>query len=362
MAFGDTAFFGYIASIVKFPSAMKNFQTIFWGILLLFIASGSFAQEKPGNPYEYNEVTLYVIPSIVEFDWTSPSSLQRSYLKNYALKPFSANKYVLGHMFVGLTSPRLEKPYFTGIVNSSGRELRQLVTKDKIGLGILGADVAGELEDGSDVAETIRTYARMGKIASLVYRVGDEAFDRIVGFFDYFSGQDDQGYIPSASYGGAFWPLHHYEGAGCTALALSMLEIIGRKDLILDEWAVDVKISMDLVGGSMNDGRRIKFRDIHKADKWFEGEGIANEDYVSFRIYETNFIYNWILDRFKSESNLKSVPYVNIPGSLIPALYADLRGNGEIDRPLLHPREDNNFFIQHFMGEKGLSNRANPSK
>ncbi|HAX96583.1 MAG TPA: hypothetical protein DCY35_08710 [Prolixibacteraceae bacterium] len=343
--------------MVYFQEAMRNIQILLWGIILLFFISGSSAQEKPSNPYEFHEVTLYVIPSIVEFDWTSPSTLLSSYIKGYASKPFSANKYVLGHMFVGLTSPRLEEPYFTGIINSSGSELRQLVTKDKIGLGILGADVAGELEDGRAVAETIRNYARMGKIASLVYRVGDQAFDRIVEFFDYFSGEDDQGFVPSGSYGGAFWPLHHYEGAGCTALALSMLEIIGRKDLILDEWAVNVKIPMNLIGGSMNDGRRIKIMDIHKCDNWFEGEGSANEDYVSFRIYETNFIYRWIIERDNGLNKLESGPNMQASGSLVPTLFTDLRNQEEIARPLLQPREDNNFFIQYFMGEKGLSIR-----
>ncbi|GAP69593.1 hypothetical protein BA6E_12143 [Bacteroidales bacterium 6E] len=341
---------------------MKSIQSVLWGFLLLYVTTGISAQERLQNPYEFNEVTLYVIPSVVEFDWTSPSTLLDSYVKGYAFKPFSANKYVLGHMFVGLTSPRLEKPYYTGIINSSGSELRKLVLKDKIGLGILGADVAGELEDREDVAETIRDYARKGKIASLVYRIGDQAFDRILDFLDYFSGEDDHGFIPSGSYGGAFWPLHHYEGAGCTALALSMLEIIGRKDLILDEWAVNVKIPMELIGGSLNDGRKVNLKDIRKYDRWFEGEGAANEDYVAFSIYETNFIYRWIIERFNGSKDLDYKPYMNVSGSLVPALFTDLRDQGEIIRPLLHPREDNNFFIRHFMGEKGLSNRDFPSQ
>lgn len=341
---------------------MKNNQTFLWGLLLLFITTGNLAQERPQNPYEFHEVTLYVIPSIVEFDWTSPSTLLSSYVKGYASKPFSANKYVLGHMFISLTSPRLDEPLYAGIINSSGSELRNLVMKDRIGLGILGADVAGELEDPGDIAETIRKYARKGKIASLIYRVGDEAFERIVEFFDYFSGEDDYGYMPSGSYGGAFWPLHHYEGSGCTALAMSMLEIIGRKDLILDEWAVNVKIPMELIGGSLNDGKRVNLHEIRKYDQWFEGEVSANVDYVPFSIYETNFIYRWIMDRIDRGNSLQYPPYISVSGSLIPSLFADLRDQEKINRPLLQPREDDNFFIRHFMGEKGLSNRINPGK
>jgi hypothetical protein len=323
--------------------------------MLFFGCAAASATRAQENPYRFHELTLYVIPSPVEFDWSSPATLYESYRNGFISKFFVREKYLLGHMFVQLSSPLLPEPIYAGMSTISRRQQRQLVFRDKIGLGILGIGLNGKLETEGDLIPKIPLYSRRNSLAFITFRIDEEAAIRIIRFLDSFNSENDLGHIPSLHYGGAFWPLYEDEGAGCTAFGMALLNLAGIWCPSFDNWKVDVNIPADLVGGQLNPGNRVSLRDIRSAQGWHDSEGKENFDYFPFWIYEPNLIYKWILD-YKDSDDSVSVNRFTVASAFdMPGLFGDFRGMGEFDdNPLFSTRTDENLFIRHFRYTNGL--------
>lgn len=314
-----------------------------------------FPESHAESPYRFHELTLYVIPSTAPFNWNSPSTLLQSYVKGFVKKPFSSNKYILGHLFVKLSSPLLDEPVYTGMVNISHKDFRQHVLKEKAGLGILGIGIEGRLEETNEIRAKIQAYAKRNNIASVTYRLNEKSFSRLIMFLDYYSNEDSQGHKPSLHYGGAFWPLYEYEGAGCTAFGMAMLSVAGIWEEAIPDWKVEVNIPSDLIGGELNRDRTVRLTDILRTKQWHSGQGIENTDYVPFWIFEPTLIYNWILSKASGNSGVITGPYRDATASDMPRLFADFSDfGGETDEPVITPRDDENLFIRHFHFKNGL--------
>ena len=307
------------------------------------------------SPFRFHELTVYAIPSPVEFDWSSPSALFNTYVKSLAKTMLTSYNYTLGHMFVILTSPDLEEPLFTGMRSVSRSEQQEKVLRDKIGLGILGVGLKGRLEQRDELEAVIRQYTSSNNLASITYRISDTAFKRIMDFIERFDTPDENNHLPSAHYGGTFWPLYEHEGAGCSAFGVAMLELAGIDGPELKEWRVEVNIPMELVGGQLNPGRKVAIRDLRRAKSWHDGSGKENIDYIPFMIYDPTLVYNWI-NNFRASEHLSSDFYVDVPAyPRIPRLFSDVREkslNGDV--PIITHRPGNNLFIHNFLEQNGL--------
>lgn len=330
-------------------------KRILFVLAVLFFSVWLRAGDRSENPYRFHELTIYVIPSPVEFDWSSPSSLLQTYLKSFAKSLLTSQNYALGHMFVVITSPGLEEPLYTGMRSASRSEQQQKVLRDKIGLGILGAGLQGRLESREELEAVIRQYTMGKNLAAITYRISDQAFHRIMQFLDYFDTPDENNHLPSRHYGGTFWPLYEYEGAGCTAFGVSMLELAGLEGPELKNWRVEVNIPMDLVGGDLHPGNKVSLRDILKTKNWHDGSGEPNIDFIPFMIYDPTLVYNWIRN-FKESEHIYSDVYVAIPESpQIPRLFSDFREKSpDSGLPVITHRPRNNLFIDNFLQQNGL--------
>ena len=307
------------------------------------------------SPYRFHELTLYVIPSTAPFNWSSPSKLLQSYAKGFIKKPFTSNKYILGHMFVQLSSPFLDEPVYTGMVNISHKDFWHYALEEKAGLGILGIGIEGKLEDKDEIRAKIQAYAKRKKIASITYRLNEESFVQVTGFLDYYSSEDSKGHKPSSHYGGAFWPLYEYEGAGCTAFGMAMLSVAGIGEEARPEWKVQVNIPIELIGGELNRGRSVKLTDILRTKQWHSGQGIENTDYVPFWIFEPTLIYNWILMQIPGDNVAGAGRYRDASAGNMPWLFADFSDmDGKFDEPVITSRDVDNLFIRYFHSRNGL--------
>lgn len=333
----------------------KTIFPVFMAVLLISALLTSYAGEKEESPYRFHELTLYAIPSPVEFDWESPASLYKSYVKGFITGLFSPGSYSLGHAFIKLTSPLFEEPLYIGMTSTSRREQQVKVLREKVGLAILGIGLEGRMEGINELEEKLSIHSERNNLAAITYRISDTAVRRILEFLEHFDTPNHLDHTPSAHYGGTFWPLYEDEGAGCTAFGIAMLEIAGVRTEELNDWKVEVKIPMSLIGGELNPGNEVRIRDIRRSNNWYEGSGEENVDYIPFWIYEPNLIYHWI--KTHADSPVQGVPdhYTRASCRKVPRLFADLR-NAEIpEEPLFSRRADHNPFIMHFLQKNGLN-------
>lgn len=249
-----------------------------------------------------NELTIYVIPSTVKYDWSSPHSLIKSYYRNYKRNFYKKRSYSLGHAFIELRTPLASGRILTGMRAVSRKEQKDLVFKQHYGLAILGADFEGALESETDLDYKVKKYSRKGQLAFMTFFISDEAVERILQFFlSYKAGIDSNG-SPGARYGGAFWPRYKGEGSGCSAFAVSFLDLAGLLKEEFDNWLVKVNIPMDLIGGPYNNYREVRFRDIKKQKSWTENHGSDTVKYEPLEMYDPTLMYEWIQEnRHKKE-------------------------------------------------------------
>lgn len=333
----------------------KRIVITFCVALLLTALLTSYAEIREDSPYRFHELTIYVVPSPVELDWSSPATLYQTYRKSLISAVLTGNSYSSGHLFIKLTTPLLEDPLYAGMSSLSRKEQKNWVYKEKAGLGVLGVGIKGKMENGEDLTPLENYYVRKNSLAAITYRIGDNAAEKILRFIENFDIEDDNGHLPSLHYGGAFWPLYEKEGAGCTAFGIAMLELAGVSKEEMDSWKHEVNIPMSLIGGELNPGNVVKIRDIKNAENWHNGTGEANIDFVKYSIYDPSLIFNWILEKLSGSEKKTSLEYYDASTPTTPGLFSDIR-DIEIDSesPIFFPRYDENLFIYHFLKTNGL--------
>lgn len=242
-----------------------------------------------------NLITIYVIPSKVPYDWSSPHSLYKSYFKNYKRSLFKKDNYLLGHAFIELSTPLSDSLIFTGMRAASREEQKKMVLEEKYGLSILGADVPGKLEISIDLEKKVEWFSKRGELAFMTFLISDQAAERMVEFFRQFKAGPGNGFKPEEHYSGAYWPRYYGEGAGCSAFALSFLQLGGLMRDEFSEWIVQINIPMALIGGPYNPGNKVTMKDIRRTTQWAVGDESQKDSYEPFEIYDPTLIFEWIL-------------------------------------------------------------------
>lgn len=243
---------------------------------------------------DQNELTIYVIPSTVKYDWSSPRTLFKSYFKNFKRGLIKKDNYLLGHAFVELNNTKSKERILTGMRSASKKESKKLVLKQHYGLGILGADLPGKLETAADLDKKVTKFSRKGQLAFMTFFINDETAERLKLFFQSYKDGIDSNKAQGARYGGAFWPRFTGEGAGCSAYAVSFLDLAGLLKEEFDEWLVKINIPMDLIGGPYNSNQKVRLSDIKKHKSWACSEGSDTLAYEYFEIYDPTLMYEWI--------------------------------------------------------------------
>lgn len=320
-------------------------------MLWLAILSG---QNHIDPDYNKHELIVFAIPSVVPIDWTSPATLSSTAEKSFLLS--EKCDFALGHMYIQLNSPLLEEDLYAGMAVKSRKGLEIKVLKDKIGLGILGIENEGFLENSKRLKKTTAIHIRKNRINSIKIRINEKATMRIIQFIKKFDSPDEFGYKPSDNYGGVFWPLYENEGAGCSAFAMAILYLAGFTIEELGKWRIDFKIPMNLIGGDYNKGNKVKFGDVKEAHSWYEGDGKKNVDFIELSIYDPSLLYSWInreLSNRKKDVNLPQFKEINH----VPTLELDY-SDKIIDEsiPIFSKRPERNVFIDLFFSKRSIKN------
>jgi hypothetical protein len=291
---------------------MKRITITIW---LFFIIAASIGQTGGGElPHmsrdktdsleaDQNELTIFIIPAKVKFDWSSPRGLCKSYFKNYERNIFNKKSYNLGHAFVELCTPLSSSRIFAGMRAASGKEPKKLVLKEHYGLSILGADMDGTLESDSELVSEVQKYSRKGQLAFITFFISDQATERLLQFFQSFKAGIDSNGSRGARYGGAFWPRYKGEGSGCSAFVVSFLDLAGLMKDEFSHWLVKVNIPMDLIGGPYNQYKEVRLSDIRKCKTWAESSDTSAVGYEHFEIYDPTLIYEWIQATWEEQNS-----------------------------------------------------------
>jgi hypothetical protein len=299
-----------------------------------------------------HEVTLYVMPTLYPLNWDSPSALYKSMNECYVKTIGVSDNYLLGHMAVQLTTPLLAQPKLIAQRSGSMKEKLDLIFKQKVGFGIIGAALQGRLETDAEINHQLKAYQKRNKLAMLRYRISEGAMKRILAFINQYSSKVNGLYSPSEFYGGAFWPRYYNEGSGCSAFGMSLLELINLMPKQPEEWREDVKIPIELIGGEYNQGKKVKSRMIKRTKEWYKGQGKMNVDYVKYVVYDPSVMFNWIMaKRTENRTDFSSFDDNGVPG-----LYVDARNVVFDERaPLFVPREEPNLFIDKYYVKTGMT-------
>ena len=326
---------------------MSNLEKhIFALILMLFVGIYSINAEVKNDSNQTHEITLFVMPTLHPLDWSGPAQLLGSAKSCYLKTITQSDNYLIGHLAVGIKSPLVPNPYYIAQASSSMQEKINMLYKQKIGLGILGASMQGRMETTEELAHKFKVYSQRKKLAFIKFKINKSALIRMLQFISAYKQKDANNSAPCDYYGGAFWPLFHNEGSGCSAFGMALLETANIHPTKSNEWLIDVNIPIELIGGEYNDGKKIRFSTIKKLKSWSSNDGIPNVDYVHHTLYEPSIMFDWILQkRNENDSIYKSIEENGIPGLLVDATGIDAN---QAD-PLFVKRTEQNLFIDHFM-------------
>jgi hypothetical protein len=254
----------------------------------------------------YNRLTVYVIPSRVKYNWSSPHTLYRSYIKNARKNLFSKTNYNLGHAFLDLQTKDPDERIFTGMRSASAKEKKELIFRDYYGLAILGCGMSGRFESEEELSYKLKKFSRKGQLAFLEFIISNEATERLQEFYISYKAHADS--CPTGvRYGGAYWPRYKGEGAGCSAFVISFLDLAGLMKNEFEEWLIKIDIPMSLIGGPYNRDNEVRMKDIRKAKSWANtGDSTAN-NYEHLEMYDPTLMFEWIQTEIENNQRLQEV-------------------------------------------------------
>lgn len=297
---------------------------------------------------ENHELTIYVLRSASPLNWDSPATLYNSYKKSTIANFTKKERTIKGHFFIRLSTPLLNEPLYAGIVSVDRKEEKKLIFIKKIGLSVFGITMKGAIQGREILERKIAVHTQNNDIAFVKIKLNKSEAQRIIDFYAIYTTDFIQDYSPSDFYGGSFWPRYENEGASCSSFAMAILDLIHVNDFEIEQWQKTIKIPMDLIGGELNNSKKIKVRDIKLSKTWYKGNGVENVDYVPFNICDPSTAYCWILEHRKPENYHPDAAFIADMESGIPGLFVDNR-HFETDtlEPIILKRPDKNFFVEY---------------
>jgi hypothetical protein len=320
--------------------------------LLVFLLSGLSAQTGPSAPSAKNyELTVYVIPPSVKYDWSSPHTLYHSFIRNYTRNMLNKHRYVLGHAFVELDAPASGDSILTGMRSVSRDEQKQKVFDERYGLAILGTDLEGRLDPPEDLTDKMERYAKNGDMAFIRFLISEQAYQRMVAFYEGYKARLDSLGDTCQCYSGAFWPRYYGEGSGCSAFVLSMMQLGGLLPEYFSQWRVEINIPKDLMGGPYNEGLEVRFKDINHRMQWGMEPEKPGVDYEPFWIYDPTLIYDWVLKEYEQPSQVENMTVTPVTIGKAKGIEMDARNVTVPDDDIFKHRSEQSIFIDNYYND-----------
>lgn len=302
-------------------------------IILLFLLFGfqAFAQS----------LTIYAMPAPNPLNWKSPNRLLTSLVKNFGKK--QENKPIpnrpIGHAIIELRHD--DEVIMAGVTLEGWHHYMTPFFLWKQGMGIIFETVPGYIETTEDLQAEIEYRAEKGNLAYIKYLVSEDSYEFLKHYLEYYQ---FNGLFKG--YNGLSNPLEG-NGTGCTAFAISFLEIIEALDPArIPDWTVEILIPNRLIGAPLFE-REVSPLKIYFTYKWARED---DPEHTHFVLFEPQFIYDWIVKQHESKyiegridfyKNSKGIiyDYINIAGPAEEYLYIRGAATGkamQMDRSAAH--------------------------
>ena len=241
-----------------------------------------------------DELTLYVYPS-PGIDWSSPSTLAADTLAFGMTK-----KRSIGHVTVEVSCGG-EKPFhiLTGVSQVTNAESAKVLFLQGYGLGILFYDFKGESELESELAPELQTRFESGKLSFLNYKINHKTCARLQTYVTEYLAR---GY--DKHYGLTNRPLYG-EGSGCSAFALSFLELAGIVEPEYSEnWLKSLLVPRAIVGGPTTK-QDVPIGWVLLWSRWAH----KNEAHIPLSFWDPDLMHDWIKKTWENELSAPSGRY-----------------------------------------------------
>lgn len=199
-----------------------------------------------------NELTLFAIPAprLVGLSWKRPGGLARRTLISNGLGLHRSLGHAAVRVQCAATATRAAD-HFQGSVVSTGDDFRDMVLKEKAGLGVLLRTVPGALEKEEELQPTLDERYGNGRLSFIRFAV---SADTCHAMLDYARAIEQE---KVADQYGFVRPLYK-EGAGCSAFSMAFLELARLDEpRFRSQWSFDVRVPMSLIGGQDNPDNRV---------------------------------------------------------------------------------------------------------
>jgi hypothetical protein len=262
-------------------------------ILLIFLVflSVSTVQAKE------NSLALHIIPPNPQLNWKTPRRLLLSLIKASAID----RGHYIGHVTVEVKCEPpagFEKPihFMAGMTSKNDDDESTALFKEKVGLGLMFYPFIGHHETTEEIAADIPIYVNQNdRFASLRYMISHETCLRLHKYWEEYSERIERDGI--VYYGLDDRP-RYGEGAGCTAYAVSYVELAGLLNPELKKtWSRTLRVPERYIG---TPDRPVSVWNVLKAGYW------AREDqpHRSIFFYDTQPMYWWLRKLWRNIDNL----------------------------------------------------------
>ncbi|MNJ96803.1 hypothetical protein D3C87_145360 [compost metagenome] len=259
---------------------------LFWWFPLLLIWSGSWAQA------DELELIFYRAPK--PLNWTSPGVLVRGALDNMKHKVSGEDyPHSISHVNIKLQCGQEEALYRGMTSDKSNASYAWDFFLKRISMDVLMINVPGRFYTKKEILHWLPRLKRKGYVRSLKIAINPEQCARAKGYLSLYEKLRLQ-----KIYGGLRSDPLRGEGAGCSAFAVSFLQVLGLFPEEIDQaWRRELKISEELITTS---SRKATIGVLGfgqgKNRPWVR----SRERYVTLSFWDPELMFKWAGDMARS--------------------------------------------------------------
>jgi hypothetical protein len=244
-----------------------------------------------------HELTLYFIPSPFGLSWASPKSITTTTILNH----ITFKNRNIGHVIVEIKTN--DEHILTGMTGDVS-ESKKLLFWEGIGLGMLFYNYHGRLEKKEELLKELPIQANQKRLNFINFKISAETSKRLIQYLNEYKQRRCE-----VRYGLPNKPLLA-EGGGCSAFAVSFLEVAG---LLFEEfktsWSYQIKVPEVLIGSPISQ-KKINFLKIFLRHEW----AYENESHRNIFFWDPDTIYHWVQNKLDQAKPHQRDVRFGVPG------------------------------------------------
>lgn len=245
--------------------------------------------------------SLHVFRSPKGINWKTPWSMTVSTLKNSLVKFDNKRVFSISHVFAEINCESTGEHIFRGQTSIADSNERELIFKQKYGMGVMFHTYPGVLEKEEVILKDLAAYETSFRRAEASFKISPRTCQRML---QYAKEYEDRKYYLMYS-GFQADPLKG-EGAGCSAFGVSFLRVGGLLEEFTEEWKQIIDVPKRFVGGPLT-GKKVNILKILSKPfaRWSN-----SEPHIHIEAWDPEQMHRWVKKTFNEvESGSYQGPY-----------------------------------------------------